>query len=98
MLKRIITFSLFLITGFSAWCQEKALTKGMKFSNSATVKNKIYTIDASTDLSNPVVLIEGNNITIDFKNAVLQGSNTKANPDDFFGVAVLIQNSKKVTV
>ncbi|MEJ0106284.1 MAG: hypothetical protein WDO19_28665 [Bacteroidota bacterium] len=58
----------------------------------------MYKIDGNDNLAQPVILIEGNNITVDFKNAILKGSNTHKNPDEFFGVAVLIQNSKKVTV
>ncbi len=49
-------------------------------------------------LNEPVIIVEGNNITIDFNNSTLQGSNRKKNPDEFFGVAILIQNSKNVII
>ena len=70
----------------------------MKISKSLSIKKAVYKIDAAVDLEKPVIIIEGNNITIDFKNAVLQGSNSKKNPDEFFGLAILIRNSKNVTV
>ena len=45
-----------------------------------------------------VIIIEGNNITVDFNNSVLKGSNAKKNPDEFFGVAILIKGGKNITI
>lgn len=70
----------------------------MKISKSLSIKKAVYKIDAAVDLEKPVIIVEGNNIVLDFKNAVLQGSNSKKNPDEFFGLAILIRNSKNVTV
>jgi len=45
-----------------------------------------------------VIIIEGNNIIIDFNNAALKGSNKTERPDEFTGTAILIRNSKNVTI
>src|SRR4030095_954522 len=45
-----------------------------------------------------LIIIEGNNITVDFNNAVLKGSNLKKNPDEFFGVAILIRSGNNITI
>src|SRR5436190_2179779 len=98
MNKKILVISI-LLTGFLfSGAQEKLLTKGMKISKSVKIKKAIYKLDAADSLNKPVILVEGNNITIDFNNCILKGSNSKKNPDEFFGVAVLIHNSNHVTI
>ncbi len=88
---------LLLCTSIS-FAQEKPLTKGMKITKTEKIKKTIYSIDASTDTKTPVIIIEGNNITVDFNNAKLKGSNKKSRPDEFFGLGILIINSKNVTI
>src|SRR6185369_15869706 len=78
--------------------QEKPIIKGMKISKSIKIKKTVYMLDASDSLNKPVILVEGDNITIDFNNCILKGSNKKKNPDEFFGVALLIRNSNHVTI
>jgi parallel beta-helix repeat protein len=81
-----------------AFAQERSLIKGMKITKTTKIKKAIYNIDASNDNQTPVISIEGNNITIDFNNAKLNGSNKKNKPDEFFGLCILISNSKNVTI
>lgn len=87
------------VAAFSGlYAQEKLLTKNMKITRSAKIKKQVYKLDAFSAMDQALVVIEGENITVDFNNAVLQGSNGHKNPDEFFGVAVLIRNSKKITI
>jgi parallel beta-helix repeat protein len=78
--------------------QEKTIISGMKISRTTRIKKAIYKADAPADTSESVIIIEGNNIIIDFNNAELKGSNKKINPDEFFGVAILIHNSTNVII
>jgi len=79
--------------------QEKALKKGMIITENTKVKKAVYKLDANENLDQPVILIEGYNITVDFNNATLKGSNSKKNPDEFFGVAIIISNrSNHITI
>ena len=78
--------------------QEKILVKGMKVTKSIKIKKAIYKIDGNDNLEQSVILIEGNNITVDFNNALLKGSNAKINPDEFYGLAIMIRNSRNVTI
>ncbi len=78
--------------------QEISLTNGMKISKNIKVKKAIYKFDGTEKNEQPVILIEGNNITIDFNNCILKGSNSKKKPDEFFGTAVIIVNSNHVTI
>jgi parallel beta-helix repeat protein len=79
--------------------KEKTLRKGMVITEDTRIKRGVYKLDASDNPDQPVVLIEGYRVTVDFNNAILQGSNSKKNPDEFFGVAIVISSkSTHVTI
>jgi hypothetical protein len=92
----------FLFTAFmismSAPGQEKRLQPGMRITHSVKFITAIYKIDAPADSSKNIILIEGNDITIDFNNAVLKGSNNMKDPKEYFGIAVQVRNSRHVTI
>jgi parallel beta-helix repeat protein len=90
-------FFILLVSG-SLQAQEKTLEKGMVINSSTKIKKAVYKLDGDENLTQPVLLIEGNDITIDFNNATLNGSNSKAKPDQYFGLAVFIRNSKNITL
>jgi hypothetical protein len=98
MNKKIIAFLFFVFVFFSLKAQEKALTKNMRISKSAKIKKAVYSIDGFNDFTKSVIVIEGNDITVDFNNAALKGSNKQKEPDQFFGVAIIIRNSENVTI
>ena len=58
---------------------------------SATITRNTYNVNADTSIRKPLIIIDGNNITIDFNQAVIQGSNDKTNPDEFYGLSILIK-------
>ena len=76
MTKKIILLSLIIASCFYGTAQEKPLTKGLKISKSTKIKKQIYKLDAPGSMEEGVIVIEGNNITVDFNNSVLRGSNT----------------------
>lgn len=96
MIKRICIISLFLFFYASLHAQEKALIKGMKITKSFKARKATYKLDAQGEY--PVIIIEGNNIIVDFNNATLKGSNNKIQPDEFYGTAIIIRNCNNVTV
>ena len=67
------------------------LRKGMIIRESATITRNTYNVNADTSIRKPLIIIDGNNITIDFNQAVIQGSNDKTNPDEFYGLSILIK-------
>src|SRR5258705_7852706 len=105
MTKQIIVlfFGLIVVNGINAQLvpqqrEEKSLMKGMKITQTTKIKKGVYKIDAVDNIEQSLILIEGNNITVDFNNAILKGSNAKKNPDEFFGIGVMILNSKNITI
>lgn len=105
MTKKIIllplSFFLIIYAGAQSLSEqrgEKPLTKGMKITRSVKISKQVYKLDAPAALDQGLIVIEGNDITVDFNNAVLKGSNARKNPDDFFGVAILIKPGKNITI
>ncbi len=69
------------------------LKKGMVITGSIQVKKGIYQFMGYDSLNRPVILIKGNNITIDFNNALLQGNTADQLPDTFYGLAILVKGN-----
>lgn len=97
MHKQLILILISLIFGQYLKAQAK-IHNGMIIRHSVKFKSGVYKIDAKTELDLSVIVIEGENITIDFNNAILQGSNNTNRPDEFFGVAILVKNSKNIII
>lgn len=109
--KRSMKFGwfLFLFPTLSLFAQspEIVLQKGLVINKSCRVKPDFYHLNgAPADVFNapgglskttPIILISGENITVDFQNAILQGSNDKTYPNEFYGVAILLRG-KKITL
>lgn len=69
------------------------LKPGMVITASMQVKKATYRFNGYDSLNRPVILIKGNNITVDFNNALLLGSNNKQLPNEFYGLALLIEGN-----
>ena len=99
MNKKIGICLMLVIAFLVSVAQEKPLTRGMVITQNMKVKKAIYKLDAWQDLSQPVISIDGYDLTIDFNNATLKGSNSIKDPDGFFGVAILISpKSNRITI
>ncbi|NTS41203.1 right-handed parallel beta-helix repeat-containing protein [Flavisolibacter sp. BT320] len=77
---------------------QTGLKRGMKVSQSVKVSKRTYALQAFPGLDKGVIEISGNNITVDFNNAVLAGSLSAQTPDAFTGVAILITGGKNITI
>ncbi len=70
----------------------------MRITSSVKILPTIYYLNNETQPSPGVIEIEGNDIVVDFNNAVLDG-NIKGNmPDKFFGIAINIKAGKNITI
>src|SRR5438105_1394863 len=105
MNKKILLCSLMVMMSYLLTAQvrkpsvEKVLKKGMIITGNTKIKKALYKIDADYDPGQPIILIDGYRITVDFNNATLQGSSKQKDPDGFFGVAIIISsNSSNVTI
>jgi parallel beta-helix repeat protein len=98
MNKKIAGLFILLLSFAGADAQEILLKKGMIIKRSAKIKKGTYALDGHDSLNRPVIVIEGNNIIIDFNKAILKGSNRKTLPNQFFGLAILVRNGRNITI
>ncbi len=97
MIKRICVLCLGLCLQVCLMAQRK-IENGIRITATTSFVKAVYRIDAAMDTSRPVMIVEGNDMVLDFEGVILKGSNSKKRPDEFFGVALLIRNSKRVTI
>lgn len=100
----LLPFLLGLAAGVAS-CQQKtaerpqlALQAGLVISSDASIAPGAYSLNGSDSLGRPVIVIEGNGITVDFNGAEMIGSADKKYPNEFCGLAVLVRNSSRVTI
>jgi Right handed beta helix region/PA14 domain len=87
-----------LMAGNSAVASDFEIVQGMRIEQSGRAVKRIYAIQGADDVSGPAALtIAGDNITVDFAGATLQGSPAESEPDQRKGVGLLITGSN-VTV
>lgn len=98
MYKHILTLLLLSGTFLSAGAQDLTLKAGVVIKRSAKVKRATYRLHAPAALNKSVIIIEGNNVVVDFNGAVLAGSNTKQAPNEFAGVAIHVRKGRNITI
>lgn len=73
------------------------LTQGLVITKSIKVSARNYNL-SSKNLNEPAVIIQGDDITIDFNDAILQGFDSTKRPDEYKGLAILIKGGKNITI
>ncbi len=87
---------LFLAGSSHAWAQAKIrLVPGVIIDRSASIEADHYRIPSD---STGAVIIRGDNITIDFSGAVLDGARTGQSPDAFAGVGIRIEGGANIVI
>jgi len=94
----IFSVALFSISASKAQNNSISLHKGIVIRHSATIKKSIYHLTGADSLSQAAVIIEGDNITVDFNGSVIEGSSGLENPDKFIGTGVIIKSGKNVSI
>lgn len=88
-----------LMSCFMVVAQKDArLRKGMTITQSTRFRTVTYYLQADSSFNSPLIRIRGNDIILDFANTMLQGNKTGQSPDTYAGLAVLIENSRRVTI
>ena len=74
------------------------LRTGLVLSASARVKPGSYRLPAPVSPDSAVITIRGDNITIDFSGAVMEGTNPDADPDSGSGVAIRVEGGRNIRI
>jgi parallel beta-helix repeat protein len=74
------------------------LREGLVITKSARVAARTYRLSASASLDSAVITIRGDNITVDFAGATMEGTAPDALPDVAAGIAIRIDGGRNVRV
>jgi nitrous oxidase accessory protein NosD len=74
------------------------LRPGMVITHSIKVAPKVYRLPAPASLDSALITIRGDNITVDFQGATLEGMAPETDPDRATGVAIRIEGGRNVRV
>jgi parallel beta-helix repeat protein len=89
---------LLLLVVFNTKAQHTIPRAGLTIHSSVTMVPGIYRINNTKDSAGFCIEIAGNNLVVDFNNAVLDGSERGVLPDRFSGTAVYISSGKNITI
>ncbi len=98
MTKKIWFLLFFCLAITQLPAQKKKLFQGKMITHTVKIKNGVYRLDAPNDPGTSVIIIEGDNITVDFRESILQGTNMATNPDEFAGTGIWIKGGKNITL
>src|SRR4051812_12787617 len=74
------------------------LRPGMVITQSARVAPRVYKLSAPTSLDSALIVIRGDDITVDFAGATLEGTAREASPDLASGVAIRVDSGRNVRI
>ena len=75
---------------------EIALRPGLVITRSVRIRPGVYRLPAPASLDSAVITIRGNDLTVDFQFATLQGTESGSDPDRGQGVAIRIDGGRNV--
>jgi len=92
-------FGLFIcLFAFSTIYAQTVLKKGLIITKSTKIKKDTYYLHGYDSLSQSAIVIEGENIIVDFSNCILNGNEKKQAPDKYSGTSILIRRGKNITI
>ena len=72
------------------------LRQGLVITRSARIAPRAYRLPAPSSLDSSVITIRGDNITVDFAGATMEGAAPEANPDAGAGIAIRIDGGRNI--
>lgn len=76
--------------------RDVTLRSGLVITRSTRIARRVYDLRADSSLDSAVVIVRGNDITVDFNGAELRGSPVSADPDEAAGVAIRVEGGRNV--
>lgn len=74
------------------------LHNGIIINQSVKIKKEVYKLQSTDSPGQAPIIIEGNNIVVDFNGAVISGNDDVENPDAFKGTAIIIKRGANITL
>jgi parallel beta-helix repeat protein len=98
MARRAVLLGVLAAAAASTAPAQIELRAGVVITQSVRVVPKVYRIAAPTSLDSAVVTIKGDDVTVDFQGATLEGMAPDADPDGATGVAIRIEGGRNVRI
>ena len=74
------------------------LRPGLVITRSVRIAPRVYTLPATRSLDSALIIVRGDDVTVDFAGATLRGTALSADPDAAEGIAVRIDGGRNVTI
>ena len=74
------------------------LRQGLVITRSARIAPRTYRLPAPGSLDSAVIIVRGDNITVDFAGATMEGTAPDANPDLAAGIAIRVEGGRDVRI
>ncbi|HET9440272.1 MAG TPA: right-handed parallel beta-helix repeat-containing protein [Longimicrobiales bacterium] len=89
-----------VLSGASVLSAQQAvpLRAGMVITTSTRIAPGVYRLSAPQSLDSAVITIRGDDITVDFAGATLQGSDPARAPDERAGVGIRVEGGNNITI
>jgi parallel beta-helix repeat protein len=94
----VITLLSVFAASASAQTRWVELRRGLVISSSVSIRPKAYRLSAPTSLDSAVIIVRGDDVTVDFAGATLEGISPAADPDLASGVAIRVEGGHNVTI
>ena len=74
------------------------LRRGMVITKSTTLAKRTYRIGAAPSLDSALIVIRGDDITLDLNEATIEGTDPAADPDVAAGIAIRVDGGRNITI
>src|SRR5690242_11046738 len=74
------------------------LSRGLVITQSTRIVKDTYRLPANESMDSAIIIVRGDNITVDFAGSTLEGTAPDADPDQARGVAIRIEGGKNVRI
>src|SRR5512132_2526073 len=74
------------------------LQRGLIITSSVRIAPKVYRLPAPSSLDSAVIVVRGDDVTVDFAGATMEGTPPTADPDLAAGIAIRIDGGRNVTI
>src|SRR5689334_2718452 len=97
-ISQVLVLVLFVALPTAAQTRPIELRSGLVITSSVRVRPRVYRLKPSASLDSSVIVIRGDDVTVDFGGATLEGIAPDADPDGAAGVGIRIDGGRNVTI
>ncbi|HKW09480.1 MAG TPA: right-handed parallel beta-helix repeat-containing protein, partial [Gemmatimonadaceae bacterium] len=86
------------MTALTTGAAAQELRAGLVITRSTRITPNVYRLRAPASLDSPLVVVRGDDVTVDLRGVTLRGTDDAAKPDESRGLAILVDGGRNVTI